>query len=132
MANKFMYNNPEVDGMCDFQRYSQFAGDVLKFPYSIYSRMTMYICSRSPLNGMVPPFHPKKIPFAYYLHHFRATTPQPSTGILFAAFENHILHTYELHAVHVVTYCICMLLFYLVYLCANQSVSIYLLFISCR
>ena len=84
------------------------------------------------LNGMVPPFHPKNIPFAYYLHHFRATTPQPSTCILFAAFESHILHTYELHAVHVVTYCIYMLLFYLVYLCANHSVSIYLLFINCR
>ena len=82
-------------------------------------------------NGMVPPFQ-KKLPFAYYLHHFRATTPQPSTCILFAAFESHILHTYELHAVHVVTYCIYMLLFYLVYLCANHSVSIYLLFISCR
>ena len=39
-----VYHHLEVDRIWDFQADIFFCPDLLKFPYSIYSRMTMYIC----------------------------------------------------------------------------------------
>ena len=90
-----------------------------------------------PPNGMIP-LVPPLPPKIYHLHaiysiwdtesHLHAiwsiSEPQPSTCSLSAAFESHMLPTYDLCAVRIVTYSIYMLLFYLVYLYTSHSVSI--------
>ena len=106
--------------------------------------LLQYICSRFPVrwpprpnNPPVPSLFPSQnLPFACYLQHLRViesqlhaicsiSEPQPANCTLFAVFESHMLPTYHLRAVHIVTYCIYMPLFYLVYLYASHSVSIY-------
>jgi len=85
------------------------------------------ICSRFPVRYPPPMLWYPKI---YHLHaicsisasHLHATCsvsePQPPTCTLFAAFESHMLPTYDLHAVH----SIYVFLFYLVYLYTSQAI----------
>ena len=59
-------------------------------------------------------FESHSLPFACYVQHFRATT-----------FENHMLPTYDLRAVHIVTYNIYMFLLFLEYLYTSHRISLY-------
>ena len=92
----------------------------------------MYLCVQyvpgSRFGNPPPPmlWYPK----IYHLHaicsisasHLHAicsvSEPQPPTCTLFAAFESHMLPTYDLHAVH----SIYVFLFYLVYLYTSQAI----------
>ena len=51
--------------------------------------------------------------------------PQPLIRTLFAAFENHMLPTYDLRAVHIATYNIYMFLLFLEYLYTSHRISLY-------
>ena len=112
----------------------------------IYIYICIYIymydvCSRFSVRCPLPqwygiPSAKKNRSLACYLQHLRVTAshlhamcsisePQPLIRTLFAAFENHMLPTYDLRAVHIVTYNIYMFLLFLEYLYTSHRISLY-------
>ena len=121
-------------------------------PFRVLSSHCICICicvyNMFPVPGSVPLPPMLWYPKIYHLHaicsisasHLHAicsvSEPQPPTCTLFAAFESHMLPTYDLHAVH----SIYVFLFYLVYLYTSQAIVclfiyiyiyVYILLIGC-
>ena len=108
----------------------------------VYLYLYMYdVCSRFSVRCPLPqwygtPSAKKNRSLACYLQHLRVTAshlhamcsisePQPLIRTLFAAFENHMLPTYNLRAVHKATYNIYMFLLFLEYLYTSHRISLY-------